>query len=104
LAAHEAPGAALADYSRVRRAHLGWYQFATRWLTFAFQSDQVWLAPLRDLLLPLSCRVPALHRLMLASMAGISRGPLRAPLPVQNLLPRTDQARCLHDHRADLRS
>jgi 2-polyprenyl-6-methoxyphenol hydroxylase-like FAD-dependent oxidoreductase len=85
LAAHETVDAALADYSRARRAHLGWYQFATRWLTLGFQSDQVWLAPLRDRLMPLACRIPVVRRLMLSSMAGISRGPLRAPLPVKNI-------------------
>lgn len=83
LASHPTLDAALVDYSRARRAHLGWYQFATRWLTLAFQSDQVWLAPLRDALMPRFCRVPVLRRLMLSSMAGISRGPLRAPLPVK---------------------
>ena len=32
--------------------------------------------------MPLLCRFPPSRHLMLATMAGISRGPLRAPLPV----------------------
>ena len=83
LERHAALDAALADYSRARRAHLGWYQFASRWLTPGFQSDQIWIGPLRDLFMPLLCQFPPARRLMLTTMAGISRGPLRAPLPVQ---------------------
>lgn len=83
LARHRTLEAALADYSRSRRAHLGWYQFATRWLTPGFQSDHAWIAPLRDRFMPLICRFPPSRQLMLASMAGISRGPLRKPLPVR---------------------
>jgi 2-polyprenyl-6-methoxyphenol hydroxylase-like FAD-dependent oxidoreductase len=79
---HATLDAALADYSRARRAHLGWYQLSSRWLTPGFQSDHVWLGPPRDLFMPLLCRFPPTRRLMLASMAGISRGPLRAAMPV----------------------
>lgn len=83
LASHQKLDAALADYSRSRRAHLGWYQFASRWLTPGFQSDHGWIAPLRDLIMPVLCRFPVSRQLMLATMAGISRGPLRALLPVK---------------------
>ena len=83
LASHQKLDAALANYSRSRRAHLGWYQFASRWLTPGFQSDHGWLAPLRDLFMPVLCRFPLSRQLMLATMAGISRGPLRALLPVE---------------------
>jgi 2-polyprenyl-6-methoxyphenol hydroxylase-like FAD-dependent oxidoreductase len=83
LERHAEIEAALADYSRSRRAHLRWYQFAMRWLTLGFQSDYDWLAPLRDRFMPLLCRVPAARGLMLSSMAGISRGPLRARLPAK---------------------
>ncbi|MGH2668412.1 MAG: hypothetical protein ACRDH5_04705, partial [bacterium] len=82
LARHATLDAALADYSRSRRAHLAWYQLATRCLTPGFQSDYGWIAPLRDLFMPLFCRFPVSRRLMLSSLAGSSRGPLRAPLAV----------------------
>jgi 2-polyprenyl-6-methoxyphenol hydroxylase-like FAD-dependent oxidoreductase len=83
LAGHQQLDAALADYSRSRRAHLGWYQLASRWLTPGFQSDYTWIGQPRDLIMPILCRLPAARHLMLASMAGISRGPLRALLPVR---------------------
>src|SRR5262249_28663161 len=82
LAGDRALDTALADYSRARRAHLSWYQFASRWLTAGFQSDQAWIGALRDAFMPILCRIPPSRHLMLATMAGISRGPLRTTLPV----------------------
>jgi len=73
---------ALDEYSRRRRAHLGFYQFATRWLTPLFQSDHGWLSPVRDLAMPLMCKIGWFHRQMVTSMCGVSMGPFSAPLPL----------------------
>ena len=82
LERHRELAPALTDYSRARRAHLAWYQLTSRWLTPGFQSDHDWIAPLRDVVMPLLCRFPPSRQLMLASMAGVSRGPLRASMAV----------------------
>jgi 2-polyprenyl-6-methoxyphenol hydroxylase-like FAD-dependent oxidoreductase len=66
---------ALFAYSRLRRWHLGWYQFITRALTPFFQSDHEWLGPLRDYGLATAARVPWVRRQMVAAMVGTSRGP-----------------------------
>lgn len=90
LAACLARGESVEDglyaYSRERRAHLGWYQFVTRWLTPFFQSDLWPLGVLRDLAMGLACRLPVLRGEMVAMMAGVSLGPFRRlksalPLP-----------------------
>jgi len=64
-------------YSRLRRAHLGWYQFVTRWLTPFFQSDFWPLGIARDVAMGLMCRLPVLRGEMVAMMAGVSLGPFR---------------------------
>ena len=74
--------AGLDAYSRRRRAQLGYYQLATRWLTPFFQSDSRLLAGLRDVLLPLGMAIPYVRRQMVTSMAGVHRGLLRSPLPL----------------------
>lgn len=66
--------AALARYSRRRRSHLAYYQWATRALTPLFQSDSRLLGWLRDRLLPIASRVPFGRRMMVQSMAGLSTG------------------------------
>lgn len=66
---------ALASYSRQRRAHLRFYQFATRWTTPFFQSDLLPLGWLRDLAFPIVQRIPILRRQMTATMAGGKTGP-----------------------------
>ena len=71
---------ALFRYSRIRRWHLGWYQFITRWLTPFFQSDHVWLQPLRDVGLAWATRVPWVRKQMVSAMCGVSRGPFMALL------------------------
>src|SRR4029079_762169 len=43
LASADSLPAALDTYSTLRRDHLAYYQFATRWLTPFFQSDLFWL-------------------------------------------------------------
>lgn len=66
---------ALAEYSRRRRKHLRFYQFATRWTTPFFQSDQEWLGKVRDIAFPLAMKVPYVRREMVAVMAGLKAGP-----------------------------
>jgi 2-polyprenyl-6-methoxyphenol hydroxylase-like FAD-dependent oxidoreductase len=71
---------ALAEYSRRRRAHLRFYQFASRWLTPFFQSDLGLLGLLRDGFMPITGLIPPLRRLMVRSMTGTVRGLWSAPL------------------------
>lgn len=73
---------ALYAYSRARRGHLGWYQLVTRALTPLFQSDYELLGLLRDAVMGPLCRVPFVQRQMVEGMAGVARGPWRAPLPL----------------------
>lgn len=72
---------ALALYAQTRAAHLGIYQFLSRWLTPLFQSDLDTLAWWRDLLfLPMS-RLPIARGEGLKILTGIKRGWLgRLPL------------------------
>jgi 2-polyprenyl-6-methoxyphenol hydroxylase-like FAD-dependent oxidoreductase len=79
--------AALDAYTRRRRAHLGFYQLATRWLTPFFQSDYAPLGWLRDALMGLACRTPWVNRQMVLSMSGTSLGPFSAPLPLGSAPP-----------------
>lgn len=66
---------ALARYSQVRRRHLRFYQFATRWTTPFFQSDWLPLGWLRDAAFPIVNALPVLRREMTATMAGGKTGP-----------------------------
>ncbi len=64
----------LAAYASARRAHVGIYQFWSRWLTPMFQSEQDLVASLRDLsLLPLG-RMPLGRGNMLRVLSGTQRG------------------------------
>jgi 2-polyprenyl-6-methoxyphenol hydroxylase-like FAD-dependent oxidoreductase len=74
--------ASLWRYARERRAHLSYYQLASRWLTPLFQSDYRRLAPFRDLLLPILAKLPFVNGAMVRSMAGVKRGVIRPSLPV----------------------
>ncbi|MEM9457574.1 MAG: NAD(P)/FAD-dependent oxidoreductase [Myxococcota bacterium] len=85
VAAAPSPRAAVAEYTRTRRAHLRYYQLATRGLTPLFQSDHDWLAVLRDRLMPVAARIPWIRRQMCLSMAGHMRGVLRTPLSLPML-------------------
>ncbi len=73
---------ALDAYSRARSAHLGYYQFATRWLTPFFQSDFGWLGPLRDFGMPLATKVPWVRRMMVHAMCGNANWPPLPPFPL----------------------
>ena len=69
---------ALDAYERARRAHLDYYQLATRWLTPLFQSDPPGsVAPRRALPWP---RVAFVREMMTASMAGVITSPFGAYL------------------------
>ncbi len=64
----------LAHYERTRRAHVGIYQFWSRWLTPLFQSERDTLAKLRDLaFLPMG-RVWGGRGLMLRVLSGTQHG------------------------------
>lgn len=79
---------ALERYSRTRRAHIGFYQFASRWLTPFFQSDLRALGPLRNLGMSLAWKLPILSAEMLRTMSGIKRGIVRPSLPLSPILAR----------------
>jgi len=91
LALDEPLPRALDTYSRARRSHLGFYQFATRWLTPFFQSDALPLGWLRDVGFPIATRIPFVRRLMVRSMCGIMKGVgLGAPLALPPAAPRLE--------------
>jgi 2-polyprenyl-6-methoxyphenol hydroxylase-like FAD-dependent oxidoreductase len=81
---------ALLAYSSMRRAHLGFYQFMTRFLTPFFQSDSKLLALVRDLTFPHSSWIPPLRKLMTRTMVGTERGFVRPSMSLEELprLPR----------------
>jgi 2-polyprenyl-6-methoxyphenol hydroxylase-like FAD-dependent oxidoreductase len=86
LAAHEQLGDGLDAYSRARRSHLGFYEYATRWLTPWFQSDLRPLGWIRDLCMPMVQYLPPLERAMVRAMTGTSRGiGLSSPLTLPAL-------------------
>lgn len=72
--------AALAAYTRARRRHLAFYQFATRALTPMFQSDSRFLGWLRDRVFPQSRWFGWFRRRMVRCMVGIDRGLVRSPM------------------------
>jgi 2-polyprenyl-6-methoxyphenol hydroxylase-like FAD-dependent oxidoreductase len=74
IAAEGTVDAALARYSASRRAHLAYYQLATRWLTPFFQSDHDWLGALRDAVMGPACALGFVRREMVRSMAGTKTG------------------------------
>lgn len=65
---------ALVEFSKLRKAHLRLYQWATRWTTPFFQSDLVPLGVARDLAFPVAMKIPWVRRQMTASMAGLKTG------------------------------
>ncbi|MFN3201495.1 MAG: FAD-dependent oxidoreductase [Bradymonadia bacterium] len=78
--------AVLAHYHQLRRAHLRWYQRATRWLTPLFQSNLRPIGPLRDLALGLGGRIPYIRRQMLATMSGVKLGTLWPSIPLKPIV------------------
>src|SRR5262245_14489801 len=77
--------AALARYTALRRRHLNYYQLATRALTPFFQSDSRALGVLRDFVFPISRWLAPLRRRMVRTMAGLDRGIVRRPIPLDEL-------------------
>ena len=65
---------ALETYTRRRKKHVGFYQFATRWTTPFFQSDHKVLGKLRDLTFPLGMKIPCVRKEMVMTMAGMKTG------------------------------
>lgn len=72
----------LARFSETRRAHVRYYQRASRSLTPFFQSDLEVLAGPRDLLFGPLCRFPPTRRLMLTTLSGVQAGFLGQTLPL----------------------
>jgi 2-polyprenyl-6-methoxyphenol hydroxylase-like FAD-dependent oxidoreductase len=67
---------ALAAYDAERRAHVRFYQLASRAMTPFFQSHADALGHLRDAVFGPGARVPWLRRQMLLTLAGLKTGPL----------------------------
>lgn len=65
---------ALARYTRERRAHLRYYQWASRWLTPFFQSNSRAAAAARDLALGPLCRTPWVKGQMARTLGGRKSG------------------------------
>ncbi|MBV8636287.1 MAG: FAD-dependent monooxygenase, partial [Burkholderiaceae bacterium] len=74
--------AALAQYSRKRKAHLRYYQTASRVLTPLFQSHSRIGSGLRDLGLGLACRLPYVRGQMGLTLSGTKTGWLIGKLPL----------------------
>ncbi len=66
--------AALAHYSKRRRAHLQYYQRSSRWLTPFFQSHSGLAGGLRDIFLGPLCRAPYLRTQMARTLSGTKTG------------------------------
>jgi 2-polyprenyl-6-methoxyphenol hydroxylase-like FAD-dependent oxidoreductase len=66
--------AALVAYSRERRAHLRFYQSASRWLTPLFQSDQRFGPWFRDVFFGFGGRWPWIQGQSMATLGGMKSG------------------------------
>lgn len=73
---------ALDTYSRERRAHLAFYQLATRWLTPFFQGDNETFGTLRDIAMPIMNKIGITRRIMALSMCGVVDGFFGKTLPL----------------------
>lgn len=65
---------ALTEYAKRRKAHIGFYQTASGWLTPFFQSDSRLFPFIRDLCFGLLCKLPFLKHEMLRTLAGVKTG------------------------------
>ncbi len=81
------PSAAAAAYSARRRAHLRFYQRASRWLTPLFQSHALAGPALRDLFFGFGGRLPYVERESVAALAGLKTGWLRGRVDLPRLEP-----------------
>jgi 2-polyprenyl-6-methoxyphenol hydroxylase-like FAD-dependent oxidoreductase len=77
-----AAGRPLADYTTLRRGHLGYYQFATRALTPIFQGDSAVVGALRDLVFPWSVWLAPLRWRMVRTMMGVDTGIVWGSIPL----------------------
>ncbi len=68
---------ALAIYSKQRKPHLRFYQFASRWLTPIFQSNYKWIGPPRDIVFPIGGKLPFFKQQMMGTLAGRKAGIFR---------------------------
>ena len=68
------PAQALAAYTKSRRAHLRFYQRASRWLTPVYQSDARLIPALRDAFSHLSSKLPPVRANMLNTLVGVKAG------------------------------
>ena len=66
--------AALERYTELRRSHLRYYQFASRWLTPAFQSDGRIVPALRDIFSGPMGKMPFVSGHMLDTLVGVKAG------------------------------
>lgn len=73
--------AALTAYQRRRRAHIRFYQTASRWLTPFFQSDSWSAALIRDWSFHTMCHMPFIKGQMLRTLSGLKTGWLTAMDP-----------------------
>jgi 2-polyprenyl-6-methoxyphenol hydroxylase-like FAD-dependent oxidoreductase len=74
LRTHPEIPAALTDYQRRRRTHLGIYHFWSRWLTPLFQSERDRLAAVRDRVFHPLSRLPGGRGQMLRVLTGTRSG------------------------------
>ncbi|HEY8189664.1 MAG TPA: NAD(P)/FAD-dependent oxidoreductase [Micavibrio sp.] len=66
--------AAIKSYARKRKAHIGFYQTASHWLTPFFQSDGFLYPAVRDASFGLMCRLPFIKTEMVKTLAGVKTG------------------------------
>ncbi|MEP7157161.1 MAG: NAD(P)/FAD-dependent oxidoreductase, partial [Betaproteobacteria bacterium] len=76
FASSKSVAAALERYSTQRRAHLRYYQWASRMLTPLFQSDQRLLPALRDMFMGVGGRLPYVKTQSAETLAGTKTGML----------------------------
>jgi len=69
-------GARLVAAAEMRRSHVRLYQWLTALFTPAYQSDSVWPALLRDVVLAPLSRVPPGPRVQASMVSGLTGGPL----------------------------
>jgi 2-polyprenyl-6-methoxyphenol hydroxylase-like FAD-dependent oxidoreductase len=74
LGADDSVERALERFTASRRAHLAFYQLATRWLTPFFQSRLEPLGWVRDAMMGPACKIGFVRREMVRSMAGTKTG------------------------------
>ena len=66
--------AALERYTELRRSHLRYYQFASRWLTPVFQSDGRIIPVLRDIFGGPVCKLPFVSGQTFDTFVGVKAG------------------------------